>query len=446
MTAAPTPALSSRWAVHSDTRGLVSAWPIWVIGLAGYAFAIFNRSSLAVAGLAAADRFHISASQLATFTMVQLVLYAGLQVPVGLMVDRFGPRAVLTTGLCLLIVGQAGFALAGSYPAALGARVLVGAGDAMTFISVLRLVNSWFAPRRVPLLLQVTGVVGQFGAIGAAIPMAWALDELGWTHAYLAATVPGLVFLAALLLVVHDEPGRRYRRGPALSATAAQRSLATSWRQPGTRLGFWVHFTTGFSPTMFALLWGYPFLVRGEGVAPSTAAALATCLVISQLVAGPALGWLMAVRPYHRSTTALVIVAAIVLAWTTVLVWPGDAPLPLLVAFALVIGIGGPASLIGMDLARTSNPAERLASATGIVNQANFTATLSVVVVIGILLDALSPGGSGAYTPEAFRWAMAAQYVLWAFGVAQIVRYRRRVRAARAAGVTAGSGSPSPVR
>jgi nitrate/nitrite transporter NarK len=80
-----------------------------------YLLAIFHRSSLAVAGLTAADRFHISAAQLATFTMLQLLVYAGMQIPVGLLVDRFGPRTVILTGAILLTAPRPGSRSPGSY-------------------------------------------------------------------------------------------------------------------------------------------------------------------------------------------------------------------------------------------------------------------------------------------------------------------------------------------
>ena len=99
-------------------------------------------------------------------------------------------------------------------------------------------------------------------------------------------------------------------------------------------------------------------------------------------------------------------------------VWPGPAPLWLLVVLTQVVGMGGPASMVGFDLARTSNPAERLASATGIINQAGFAASLVLVVAVGVVLDWRTPGASTAYTPEAFRWAMSAQYVALGAGSA----------------------------
>jgi MFS family permease len=402
---------------------------VWGVALLTYMVAVFHRSSLAVAGLEASDRFGISASQLATFTMLQLLVYAGMQIPVGLLVDRFGSRSVMLAGTVLLVVAQAAFAFAGSYPVALLARTLVGVGDALTFICVLRLVSRWFAPQRVPFVTQVTGTLGQLGAVGAAVPMTWALGRWGWTTAYLAAAVLGLVLAVATLLAVHDSPGDRNLRGPRLSLSRVGASLAASWAHPGTRLGFWMHFTTQFSATALSLLWGYPFLVRGEGRSSHEAGLLLSLMILAVMASGPLLGWLIGRHPWHRSSMVLGVVWAIVAAWTAVLLWPGPAPLWLLAVLMVVTGIGGPASMIGFDLGRTSNPVERLASASGIINQAGFTASLILVVAVGVVLDWRTPGDSTAYTPEAFQWAMSAQYVLWTLGLLQIWRYRRKARA-----------------
>jgi MFS family permease len=404
-------------------------WTVWAVGLATYTLAVFHRSSLAVAGLEAGERFDISASQLATFTMLQLLVYAGMQVPVGLLVDRFGSRSVMLSGTVMLAVAQAGFALAESYPLAVLARVLVGIGDALTFICVLRLVSRWFPTHRIPFVTQVTGTLGQLGAVGAAVPMTWALGHWGWTPAYLTAAVGGVVLAAALAVVVHDSPDARHLRGARMSPRAVRASLAASWAHPGTRLGFWMHFTSQFSATVLSLLWGYPFLVRGEGRSAHTAGLLLTLMVVAVMASGPLLGWLIGRHPWHRSTTVLAIVWSIVLVWTVVLAWPGYAPTWLLVVLVLVTGVGGPASMIGFDLGRTSNPAERLASASGIINQAGFGASLLLVISVGLILDWRTPGAGTDYTPAAFRWAMSAQYVLWAVGLLQIWRYRRRTRA-----------------
>ena len=405
-----------------------AAYTVWLVALAVYFLAVFHRSSLAVAGLEASDRFGISASALATFTMLQLLVYAGMQIPVGLMVDRFGSRSVLLTGLTLMTLAQSGFALADSYPAALVARVFVGMGDAMTFICVLRLVASWFPARRIPLVTQLTGTLGQLGAVLAAVPMTWALGHLGWTKAYLLAASLGLVLAVVVLLVLHDSPTQRNLRGPTLSFAQVRHSLASSWAHPGTRLGFWMHFSTQFSATALSLLWGYPFFVKGEHQSSATAGLLLTLMVLAVMAAGPTLGWLVGAHPWHRSTMVLVIVSCIVTVWTVVLTWPGHAPTWLLVILVIVVGIGGPASMIGFDVGRTSNPHERLASASGIINQGGFAASLVLVIAIGLVLDWRTPGGGSDYTPSAFRWAMSTQYFIWALGLVQVYRYRVRTR------------------
>lgn len=404
-------------------------WTVWVVGLLVYMLAVFHRSSLAVAGLAAGDRFDISASQLATFTTLQLLVYAAMQIPVGVLVDRFGSRSVMLVGTTMMAAAQAGFAVADGYAVAVVARVFVGVGDALTFICVLRLVSRWFPTRRVPFVTQVTGTMGQLGAVGAALPMTWALGRWGWTTAYLGAAGLGVLLALAVIVVIHDAPDGRHLRGPRLSLGAVRRSLAASWSHPGTRLGFWMHFSSQFSATALSLLWGFPFLVRGEGRSTHTAGLLLTLMIAAVMVSGPVLGWLIGRHPWHRSTTVLSIVWSIAAVWTVVLLWPGPAPLWLLVVLVVVTGIGGPASMIGFDLGRTSNPAERLASASGIINQAGFGASLVLVIAIGLILDWRTPGTSTSYTPSAFRWAMSVQYLLWAVGLLQIWRYRRRTRA-----------------
>ena len=103
--------------------------------------------------------------------------------------------------------------------------------------------------------------------------------------------------------------------------------------------------------------------------------------------------------------------------------------MPLLVLLVVVVGIGGPASMIGFDFGRTSNPPHRLGSSTGIINQGGFVASLILIVSIGLILDWRTPGSSTDYSPSAFRWAMSFQYILWTLGLIQIWRYRVKTRA-----------------
>jgi len=401
------------------------AWGIWAVAIAAYVLAVFNRSSLGVAGLLAADRFGIKATELAAFTVLQLLVYAGMQIPVGVLLDRFGSRAMLASGLVLMTAGQLAFALASSFPAGLAARAAVGAGDAMIFISVMRLVAVWFLVRQAPVVAQLTGQVGQLGSVLAAAPLALALHQLGWTRAFAWVSTLGVVMLVAVLVLVKDSPYRS--AGPApIKVAALTRSLRAIWGNPGTRLGMWSHFTGQFPVTVFSLLWGFPFLVRGEGLSPALASGLLMLTTGTVLVTGLLLGREVSRHPFYRSYIVLAVVAGIVLAWTVVLLWPGPAPVWLLVILVCVMAVGGPASMVGFDLARTFTPVEALGRANGVVNIGGFLASLLTMALIGIVLDLREPLGADAYDLGDFKAALSVQYLFWALGCVQILRYRRK--------------------
>lgn len=401
------------------------AWGIWSVGLSVYVLAVFHRSSLGVAGLLAAERFHIAATQLAFFTVLQLLVYAAMQIPVGLMLDRFGAKRMLLAGLVLMTAGQFAFALASAFAPAVAARAVLGAGDTMVFVSVLRLVTAWFLVRQAPMVTQLTGQLGQLGAIAAAAPLALALDRLGWTRTFALASSVGLVLLVAVLLLVKDSP---YRTTDVvrLKMRALAGSLKSVWGNPGTRLGMWSHFTAQFSVTVFGMLWGFPFLVVGEGLSERTAGLLLMVMTGWVIVSGPVMGSLVTRFPFYRSRIVLGVVAAIAVAWTAVLAWPGVAPLWLLVVLVCAMATGGPASMVGFDLARSFTPAEATGRANGIVNIGGFLASLLTMALIGLVLDLREPAGVAAYDLADFKAAMSTQYIFWIVGGAQIVRYRRK--------------------
>jgi MFS family permease len=404
---------------------------MWSVGLLAYIVAVFHRSSLGVAGITAAERLGVGTALLSMLSVAQLAVYAGMQIPVGVLLDRFGSRRLLAAGGVLMLAGQLVFAFAGDIGTAIAARVLIGIGDAMTFISVLRIVALWFPPRRNPLMVQLTGMVGQLGALSSAVPLVLLLRHAGWTATFVGAAALGAAAVVLVLTSLRDQPA-----GSSEAPGTARRELGLrrSWAHPGTRLGLWTHFVTQFSGSVFALLWGYPFLTQGEGLAPDTAALLLSVLTVGGLVMGPVVGHFCGRLPYHRSTLVLAIVAASAGAWTVVLLWPGPAPLWLLTALVVVLTVNGPGSMIGFDYARSFNPSVRIGGATGIVNVGGFVASILLIVAVGVLLDVQTAPGAAHPSLAAFRWAFAVQYVLWALGAAQVYRYRRTTRRHVAAG------------
>jgi sugar phosphate permease len=409
------------------------AWLIFGVAVAAYLVAVLQRSSLGVAAVEATERFDTAATALSTLAVVQLAVYGALQIPVGVMLDRVGPRLLLALGAALMCAGQATLALSSTLGVALVGRILVGAGDAMTFISAIRLLAAWFSGRRLPIVSQLLGTIGQSGQVLSAFPLAIALHQWGWTPTYLAAAALSVVVVACILLAVRNSP----EPDPAeqrLNWATSMRHLRESLSRPGTQLGFWSHFVTQSSVTMFALLWGFPFLSVGLGYGPTGAAALISLIVVSAAVSGPLLGILSARFPLRRSNIVLGIVFAMAIMWAIVLAWPGQPPVWLVVVLIVVIAVGGPGSLIGFDFARTFNPMRALGSASGVVNVGGFLATSVMMLLIGVVLDIIDRmnGGSGIpdqlYALDSFRLAFLVQYVVVGAGIAFLLHARRRTR------------------
>lgn len=407
------------------------AWLVWGVGVFAYLIAVTHRTSFGVAGLVATDRFDATASALSAFTVIQLVVYAVLQIPVGVLVDRFGPRVMIATGAGLMAVGQLQLAAATSVPGGVVGRIFVGAGDAMTFIAVIRIIPLWFPSFRVPVLTQLTGQLGQLGQLISLVPFAFVLHAAGWSPAF--AGLAGLGVLACVLSAALLRNAPQGMEAPAskdgIKETAV--NLTTAWQQPGTRLGMWSHFATQFSGTVFVLTWGYPFLVSGQGLDSRTASVLLSLFVVVGIICGPFLGSWVGRHPLRRSSMVLAVTLATAAAWAAVIAQSGPSPLWLLVLLVLVLAIGGPASMIAFDFARTFNPSHRIGTATGIVNVGGFVAALISMYIIGIILDLLNSVGfssDGLYSLDAFRVAFSFQFIVLGFGFAAVAITRGKVR------------------
>ncbi|GAA3946241.1 MFS transporter [Microbacterium soli] len=415
------------------------AWLIWIVAVAAYVLAIVNRSSLSAVGVDAAGRFHADAATLSLFAVVQLAVYGGMQIPIGVLLDRYGSRPIMVIGMLLMSVGQLVMALSPSIGVAIVARMLLGAGDAAVFPAVVRLVATWFPAQRGPIMVQLTGIAGQSGQLVALLPLAALLHSTTWTITFGSVAGLGVLFAILVWAIIRNRPPEHAEDVSVNTETGVIRVVTSSidtgvgiraaWAHPGTRLAFWSHFTTPFAGTAFLLLWGMPYLTEGEGLSAAAAASLVSLNVLVAMLLGPVLGELSRRVPTRRSL-ALVIpsIGVQVLGWLLVIFWPGAAPLWLLVVLVVCLGAGGPASMIAFDHARTHNPAHRLSTATGVTNSGGFLAALTAIFLIGLALDLQGAGTPSTYSMGAFRWAFLTQLPLWALGTTMIIIERKHTR------------------
>ncbi len=401
-----------------------AALTVWAAGLFAYVVAVASRTSFGVAGLPATERFEISAAVLSLFPVLQLAVYAGAQVPVGMVLDRVGSRAMLAGGGAVLALAHLALALAETLPAALAARVLVGLGDAAMFVPVMRLLPAWFPVSRVPLLTQVTGLVGQVGQLISAVPFLAVLLDRGWTTAFGALAALAALTVPVTLLLVRNQP-RPVVAVPARSVPARV-PVAAVLAEPGAWLGFFTHFVCLFPANTFLLLWGVPFLTDGQGVSAEAASLLLSLTAMTGVVTGPLTGVLSARHPLRRSWMVIGVVALVAATWASVLALPGPRPLWHLVMLAVALGATMSVAAVGFDVARQFVPPGRLGMATGMVNVGGFSASLLSIFLVGAVLDLVSAGRSPGLAD--YRVALGTQVVLWALGLTGLLILRPRAR------------------
>jgi MFS family permease len=359
------------------------------------------------------------------------MVYAAMQIPVGVLLDRFGPKLMLQVGAIAMTAGQLVVAYADTISVAYLGRMLVGMGDAFTFISMLRLIVSWAPKQRIARTQQFMVNIGQLGQLASAIPFAILLANFGWRSAFEVSASVVVIGLLAVSFFVKNEPVDHADHKHAITLREAFRVVGESVRHAPTRMSFWIHFTLQSSGSVFALLWGVPFLVEGEGMSRAFASTMLSAQMALYLAFGSLIGWIAQRHPNRRKTVVTVIAVAIISIWSVFALLPDRAPVWLLVVLVVTISAGGPGSMIAMDYSREFTPKHKLGAANGFINIGGFLATFVMMAIAGWILDLVksASGASSAFTLNGFRFALGAQVVVIGFGLCMYLWERSKSRA-----------------
>ncbi|GAA2602311.1 MFS transporter [Actinomadura fulvescens] len=366
------------------------AWLYWGLGALCYLVALFHRTSLSVAADQAAERFHVGPGALGLFTGLQLGVYLALQIPAGLVADRWGPRRVLTMAALALAGGALLLSMSGSLWEGLAARALTGFGDAFMFVSTLQLAARWF-PRQYALVAGLTGLMGALGQVVSALPLTAMLHSWGWTGTFAGAAGLTVVIAVVTAFGVRDgqpaaRDGEATVRGAVAPVEPVGLAVRRAWALAGTRRAFWGHFVLMGQFVAFSALWGGPWLTR-QGLSAGEAGGLLMLCPLAMAVVSFAGGRVIAGNAARREAVIGTWLGLSLVAWLALVAVPQPMPLPLVVVVLLLVGGGGGGGPLVFDLARTANPAHRSGTAAGVVNTAGFACAVFAQVVVGLVLD-----------------------------------------------------------
>jgi sugar phosphate permease len=367
-----------------------------------YFLSYFYRVANAVLSPDLVRDLRLDAGALGLLTSAYFLSFALLQLPVGLLLDRFGPRRVNASLLCVAAGGAALFAAGDGLPALVAGRALIGAGVSACLMSSIKAFTQWFPLSRLATLNGWLMAAGGLGAMAASAPLEWVLGFTDWRGAFAGlAVLTGLAALAVALVV----PERGEARAPE-SLRALAGGFLHIYRDPG----FWplalVSLTVPATSLAMQGLWVAPWLrdVAGLGrdAVASTLFAMAVATTIGFAAQGPVSESLA-----RRGVATL-----------AVLQWAAGGCVLLLAAFALGWTVAAP---LGWVLFALLSPAASLAYAiqtrrydpalAGRVNTAvNLLVFLGAFVAqwgVGAIVD-LWPDTSGRHPAAAYAAAFGA--------------------------------------
>jgi len=386
------------------------AWIVWGLGSLVYLAAFFQRVAPAVMTDQLMAEFSLGGAALGNLSAFYFYAYVAMQIPTGLLADRWGPRRLMVAGTAVAAAGGALFALAPGFGLAATGRLLVGASAGVGFVSMLKLSSHWIAPRRFALVSGLLLMMGLIGGVFAGVPLRLAVDAYGWRPVMAAfAALTGMLALA-IWLVVRDDPTERGYASHFRHADEAPHEHASVLASLAHVLSYrniWLLMLVpaGFSGTVltFAGLWGVPWLRQVHGLDAKAAAAITSTMLVAWGIGGPLLGaW--STRLGRRKPLYIGSGVVALLGWLAVVWLP--LPLPLLVVTLAVVGFASGNIIIGFAWAKESVPLRLMGTASGVTNMGPLMGGMILQPAVGWMLDrrwagALS-GGARLYDADAW--------------------------------------------
>lgn len=419
-TSAPTPnTLSAQGS--SSWRGTL----VFTLAALSFAYAFLQRVAPSAMVSDLMQSFDAGAAVLGNLSAIYFYAYVALQMPIGALVDRFGPRRIITIFLLLGAGGSLLFSVATTIEQAYVGRLLVGIGASCGLIAPLALAAKWFAPKRFAFLSGTAMLFGVFGGFIGQGPFASLVSLVGWRPAMLSASVFAGCLALVIWLVVRDAPTGNAApvEGPRPKLLAGMGQVVRS--PEAWALGLVASACSG--PMLaFGALWGVPYMTERFDLGRTDAAFYTSLMLVGWAAGAPLGGWFS--DAVGRRKLPLILSSAGCTILVTVLFFGPDFSLVPTVVVLMLTGFMGAWIASTYAFARETVSPRIHGAVTGFVNMMTVAAGAILQPVIGILLDLQWEGamrnGVRIYSRAMYETAFVSIAAYSALGVVAILFVR----------------------
>lgn len=347
--------------------------------------------------------------------------YTPMQIPAGLLFDRYGPRLLITFAILICAVGAFFFGLTNNVAWASAGRFCMGIGSAFAFIGSLVLISRWFPPKYFALLAGLVQLMSSIGAILGEAPLAKVTSMFGWRHTIMGVSVIGLVLAALVWLLVRDRPSDDLAEKEETQQNSHTDELSRLKGICKKSQTWWVAlyaFTSWAPITVFAVLWGPPCLAALYGISITVASAACSMIWVGIGLGSPFIGWFS--DKIGRRCMPLTIVSIIGAFSLIVAIYIPHVPLPLMYLLLFLFGTAASGQSLSFGLVKDQSHPSVVGTAIGFNNMAVVAGGALFQPLVGILLDWNWKGeiiaGVPVYSAANYRWALLILPVCYAVG------------------------------
>jgi MFS family permease len=348
--------------------------------------------------------FAVGAAVLGNLSAAYFYGYAGMQIPVGLLLDRFGPRRLITTATILCAGGCALFAAGNSLAAVTAGRFLIGVSAAFSLVGAMAVAGQWFPANRFAVLSGGAMAMGMAGGVIGQVPLRLVVEASDWRTANLLLAAGGIALAVATWATVRDKWRGSGGVGNALAGLGSVVRHRQTWLIALTGLG------TSAPLLGFASLWGVPFLETAYALPRTHAATLTSLLFVGWAFGAPLVGW-FSDRIGRRKAPLLAGLALETLALAALVYIPG-LPVFAVGSLCFLVGLLGSSQIVCFALAKENHPPGLSGTAIGFVNAMVTGAGALLQPLVGFLLDLAWTGqmalGARLYEVGEYRLALSS--------------------------------------
>ncbi|MDF1646412.1 MAG: MFS transporter [Legionellaceae bacterium] len=362
------------------------AWVICAIGAIFYSYEYLLRITPSVMEPALREHFGLSATGFGIFSACYYYAYVPMQLPVGVLMDRWGPRRLLTLACALSVLGIWIFAGTTVVSFAAAGRFLTGFGSAFAFVGVLKLATIWLPEDK---LAMVAGLAAALGTIGAMIGdnlLGAMVLRLGWQHAVNLTALFGLGVIVVMWFGIHDKKQKPDEDGGTVTSF---KDGLVDLKYILTSRQIWINGAYGcliyLPTTVFAELWGIPYLSHARGMSLPMAEFANSLVFLGFMFGAPAWGYISD-RLHQRRVPMFVGALGAGIMMTLILYLPGIKT-QMLYVMMFILGLFYSVQAVVFAVGRELSPKEAAGTAIATTNMFVMLGAMLLQPLIGSLLD-----------------------------------------------------------